>query len=231
MKNSRLLICLIISIITVAGCGTKEKQETDITNVQVVDDNKVIANVNGKKIKGRELNKLVLLMNIQLNQMNDKQQKSNEISPYVKQAMTEVLVKSDYIIQESQKKGYKVEESEIAENFNQIKVNFNNDKDFENSLQKLNMSVRDVKEQIRKTLLYDKYVDKEIKIKKVSEKEIKDYYDDMKKAYKDDKEINVSNYDEMKDLIRKDLEKQRKEEKVDEIINELKNDKKIEIYI
>ncbi len=143
-------------------------------------NSQTVASVNGEKITREELSERLI------------KQSGKEV---LDQMITEKLIE-----QEAKKKGISVDESEINQKIEEVKKQFPDEKTFQSQLEANNMSLDDLKKQIRLQLIVEKALKGKVK---VSDKEIKSYYDQNKKTF-----FKGKDFEEVKEEIKKELEYQ-----------------------
>ncbi|MFS1519459.1 SurA N-terminal domain-containing protein [Bacillus sp. SCS-151] len=225
MKNIRFIVSLFLSLIIISGCSTNEDTISNNDSIpktfEVVNNDEIIATVNEEEIKGKELNKLFTLLKFDVKE-------PEEVSNAEKKYVANILIKNKYILQKAEKKDYQISSSEIEENLIELKSNYNTEEDFVNSLKDLNMTVQDVEEQIKESLLYEKYVNQEIKIEEVDESDLKEEYSIMERM---SKEREIPSFNELRDFIKEELEEKLRDDEINKIIDKLIEEEKIVIFL
>ncbi|WLD93622.1 SurA N-terminal domain-containing protein [Alkalihalobacillus sp. AL-G] len=243
----KLMKFALVALLTVvlAACngdekGNKDKEETapkEEKNTQVdekkleeqqIKEDKVIALVNGTELKGADYNRALSQIQLQYQQMGQ-DPTTEKAENQIKDQILKTLIDFTVVLQDAEKKGYKASGEAVEKELTAIKKNFDNDdKKFEEALKKNNMTEDELKAQLAKNLTYKTYMEKEIKIEDVSEKEMKDYYNKFKEQTKGKE---PPPYEDVKGQIKIQLESQKKQKKMTEKIKQLKEDAEIAVLI
>ncbi len=193
---------------------------------QQVDEDKVVAQVNDKEIKGIDYNRALGQMQMQYQQMGQ-DPTSKEVAEQLKKQVVTGLVDFEVIVQEAESKGYKASEEDVNKQIDEIKGQFDDEKKFEEALKTNKLTEDQLKEQISDQIQYETYVEKEIPTDEVSEEEMKKYYEQMKQAQGD----QAPKYEEVKDQLKQQVQQQQQQEKVTQKVKELKKDAEISVKI
>ncbi len=229
-------------IVVLAACGGNEessndkKQEDTKTEekageqeqpeVDEVDADKVVATVNDKEIKGEEFNALYTQSQMQYVQMG--QEVPKDQLDQMKKQVAESMVGQELILQAAQEEGIKASDDKVKEELENVKKGFEDEKKFEAALKESDMTMEDLEKEIAKNIQYTKYIDQEIKVDEVSEKEMKEYYE---KAKEQGSSEEMPAYEDVKPQIKEGLEGEQKNKKTQELIDKLKKDADVKINI
>jgi len=161
---------------------------------------KVVAKVNGEEITQEELSDRLM-------------QKAG------KQILDEMITEK-LILQEAKDKNVDVSEDEINDRIDELKKQFPDEESFNKNLKENNMTLDQVKKQLRVQLITQKILKKDIV---VSKDEIKNYFEQNKETiYKDKK------FEDVEDQIKEQLGQQKLYQKQQGWIEDLKSKAKIE---
>ena len=143
--------------------------------------------------------------------------------PDIKKRVLETLINRELLYQESQKKGFKVEDKEVNGQFDVLKKRFPSEDEFKTALLKMKTSEAALKSQLRKGMGIQQFVDKEFVQKvKVPEDEVKDFYKKQPDLFKEPEQVKASHilikFDSQADKSAKDQAKI----KIEEIQKKLK---------
>ena len=143
--------------------------------------------------------------------------------PDIKKRVLETLINRELLYQESQKKGFKVEDKEVNEQFDVLKKRFPSEDEFKTALLKMKTSEAALKSQLRKGMGIQQFLDKEFVQKvKVPEEEVKDFYKKQPDLFKEPEKVKASHilikFDSQADKSAKDQAKI----KIEEIQKKLK---------
>ncbi|RFU60891.1 SurA N-terminal domain-containing protein [Peribacillus glennii] len=196
---------------------------------QKVDEKKTVAVVNDKKILGSEYNDILSSSQLQMQQMGQ-DPTSNEAEKQIKKQTIDTLVGQTLLLQDADKKGYKATDSEIEKDLAETKKQFNDDKKFKAAMKKAGIDLAELKGQIAQNIIYKQYVDKEIAIKEVTDKEIKDYYNQIAKQGSGSGQ-KPPKLEEIKPQIKKQLEQQKKQQNIGKQVEELKKKANVDVRV
>jgi peptidyl-prolyl cis-trans isomerase C len=105
----------------------------------------------------------------------------------------ENLIDRELLFQESKKRGFKVEPATVDEQFNAMKGRFPDEETFNKEIGKLNITAEILKSQLERAIATQQFVEKEIVTGiTVSEKEIKDYYENNKTEMMQPEQVRAS---------------------------------------
>jgi peptidyl-prolyl cis-trans isomerase C len=111
----------------------------------------------------------------------------------IKKEILETLINLELLYQESQKKGIKIEDSAINDQILMMKRQFPSEEEFKNFLSRINQSEDSIKEQIKKRLLIQQFIENQFAQKvAVSEKEMREYYNTHPDFFKQPEQIRAS---------------------------------------
>ena len=132
--------------------------------------------------------------------------------PDIKKRVLETLINRELLYQESQKKGFKVEDKEVNEQFDVLKKRFPSEDEFKTALLKMKTSEAALKSQLRKGMGIQQFLDKEFVQKvNVPEEEVKDFYKKQPDLFKEPEKVKASHilikFDSQADKSAKDQAK------------------------
>ena len=105
----------------------------------------------------------------------------------------EFLIGEELLFQESVKKGIKITDERVAEEIAKVKSQFGSDEKFKEALAGMNVTEEKVESDIRRGLTIQQLVDKEvIDTIKVSDEEIKTFYDENQKLFTKQEQVQAS---------------------------------------
>lgn len=186
-----------------AACGDKEKAAPDEPKQEVpekqkksteemqakldeqqVDKNKVVALVNGEELNGEDYNAALMSIQGQLQQMGQ-DPTSKEGAKQVKAQTLDTLVNQTLILQKAKEADIKASTSEIDKEYSSFEKQFGGDKELKKVLKSQGLDAKTLKEQIADSILFEKYIEKVVPAEKVTDKEIKEYYDQVASTSKE----------------------------------------------
>lgn len=172
MSIPLLIVLLIAGVLTVSGC-TRKTVSTD----------KVVAEVNGEKIYNSEVERqLSVVIGSHGSQLQGEEGKKM-IEAFRKQIL-ENLIDNLLIIQEAKKRGFKATPEEIKARIEEIKKSFKTEQEYRAALAQSGLTESDVPKGVEKMILTEKLLKKVLGGIKVSDEEIKEYYEKNKSQFK-----------------------------------------------
>jgi parvulin-like peptidyl-prolyl isomerase len=196
---------------------------------QQIDEKKTVAIVNDKEILGSDYNSALASAQGQMQQMGQ-DPTSKEAAEQVKQQTIDSLVGQTLLLQEADKKSYKVSEADINKQLDEIKKQFKTEKEFEAALKKSGMDMKTLETQIADEIKLKKYVEKEFPASEITDEEIQKTYDQYAEQGKTTGQ-EVPKLEEVKTQIEQSLQQQKQQEKLVQQVEKLKKNAKIEIKI
>ncbi|MHB9094476.1 MAG: SurA N-terminal domain-containing protein [Eubacteriales bacterium] len=179
MRNlSRIIALLIVLVfsITVAGCGSK-----------------TVAKVNGEKITQADLDKRMKKIKMSLEQQGASftGQQGQQMLKALEQQTLDEMITQTLIIQAAKKEGVNPSNTEVKKSVDEIIASFGGEKKFNEALKTYNYTMKEIEElksfDIARTKLFDK-VTADVK---VTDADIKQWYDTQKQNYKDPAKIKA----------------------------------------
>ncbi|KMJ58577.1 hypothetical protein AB685_11920 [Bacillus sp. LL01] len=214
----------------------KQGQEQETPEVEEVDPEKVVAKVNGTEIKGQEYNNMLQqtqMMMMQFGQGGD--------AKAMKDQTLNTLIDQEILSQEVADKGYEASEKEIEDYINEIKAGYESEEKFEEALEASPLTMDTLKAQISEELALQKYMEKEFPDTKVSDEQVKEYYNQAKEQSEAQQaeapegeeapESEFPEFAEVEEQIRGQLEEEEIQKKLQALVEDLKKNSEIEKMI
>ena len=111
----------------------------------------------------------------------------------IRSQVLENLIARELLYQESQKKGIKISEEEVNQQLIKVKAQFPNEAEFNNALNRMNLTEASIKEKLERDLALKKLIDDEITPKvTVSDSEIRAFYDNNPATFKQPERVKAS---------------------------------------
>ncbi|WP_445492655.1 SurA N-terminal domain-containing protein [Niallia sp. 03133] len=196
---------------------------------QKMDENKTVAIVNDKKLLGSDYNALLASTQTQIQQMGQ-DPTSKEAAKQIKEQTINSLVGQTLLLQDADKKGYTASEDEINKQLDASKKQFKSDKEFNEALKNAGLDMNQLKVQIADNVKFTAYVDKEVKVDAVTDKEIEAYYDQVSQQGSSSGQ-KPPKLEDIKPKIKESLEQQKKQEQLVTKVEELKKQANVDIKI
>ncbi|MBS4176889.1 SurA N-terminal domain-containing protein [Lederbergia citrea] len=255
MKKMMFTIITCLMAVVLAACGGNEESkeaknddkaktaETDQEKeqqkqmeaiqkkleTQQVDEKKIVATVNDKEILGSDYNSTLASIQGQMQQMVQ-DPTSKEAAEQVKNQTIDSLVGQTLLLQQADKKGYKVSEADINKQLDETKKQFKTEKEFEAALKKSGMDMKTLETLIADDIKLKQYVEKEVPADEITDEEIQKTYDQYAEQGKSTGQ-KVPKLEEVKPQIEQSLQQQKQQEKLAQQVDELKKNAKIDIKI
>ncbi|HBT20683.1 MAG TPA: hypothetical protein DEA47_04915 [Peptococcaceae bacterium] len=206
-KKQVLLLTVLLAfvVLTLSGCGEGE----------------VVARVNGEKITLSELNKKVeeIKAGLESQGIDIESEEGQSAMGKVEEEALNQLINETLLLQEAEKQGVLAGDDEVQRRLREIKKNFSSE-EFESLLKAQNLTERDFKKQLKLQLSADALFNKVTKDVKVSDGELREYFE---KNRKDLEQIKVAHILISVDPDASKSEEEKARNKAVEIINKLHN--------
>ncbi|VEF49005.1 putative lipoprotein [Bacillus freudenreichii] len=252
MKKMMFTLITGLMAVVLAACGgNEESKETKNDNktktaetdqqkkqmeemqkkldAQQIDEKKTVAIVNDKEILGSDYNSALTSTQGQMLQMGQ-DPTSKEAAKQVKNQTIDSLVGQTLLLQEADKKGYKVQEADINKHLDEMKIQFKTEEEFRAALKKSGMDMKTLETQIADDIKIKQYVEKEVPAGEITDKEIQKTYDEYAEQEKSAGQ-EVPKLAEVKPQIEQSLRQQKQQKSIVQQVNELKKSAKIDIKI
>ncbi len=111
----------------------------------------------------------------------------------IRSQVLENLIARELLYQESQKKGIKISEEELNEQLTKLKAQFPNEAEFNNALNRMNLTEASIKEKLKRDLSLKKLIEDEVAPKvTVSDSDIRAFYEKNPEAFKQPERVKAS---------------------------------------
>lgn len=230
MKKKMLLLLTLLLALILAACGgddaePEEQKETtevdvEITEEELVDEQFVVANINGSEITGDKYNNIYR----QLKTMLFMYGQDVDDLDMLKDETLAILTDQELIRQDAEESGVEVTEEEAQEEWD-IMIAANGEEAIETLLEQYGLTEEEFLNQLKDDLLTVKYIEKEFVVE-ISDEEVEEQYELLKEQHE-----NIGEFAEYEEMIRRNLTEMKQSELLDERLNELKENAEIETYI
>ncbi len=154
-------------------------------------EQETVARVNGKDITQAELEREVIAVLGTLSRQGKTPEESQ--MGVIRKNVLEGLIGTELLLQESKKKGIKVDPAAVDSSVQAVKSRFPSEEEFKNALAKSGHSESSMRAQIEKGLLIQAFINQEIVQKiTVSPEESKAFYDSHPESFKQPEAVQVS---------------------------------------
>ncbi|MCI5628823.1 MAG: peptidylprolyl isomerase [Clostridium sp.] len=151
---------------------------------------------------------------------------SKDKSNQVNSDILSFIIDNEVVYQAAQEEGIKVKDFEVNEKFNNIKETIDENPAYKEKLKEAGINEEFLKKQIKKDLVVSKYKENFIKDIKISDKEIKSYYESHKDEFKIQEvrasQILISTLDDDNKQVSKE-EKEKLKTKAEKLLNKVNN--------
>lgn len=150
-----------------------------------------VAVVNGSEISKEDLDREMNLARQRL-LSKGKSLSDPELSA-LRKGVIENLIDQELLYQQSQEKGFKLDETAVQEQMKKIKGQFPSEEAFKSQVSKMGLSEESIESQLRRGMAIKKFVEAEFVEKiTISDKETKDYYDRHTDFFKRPEQVQAS---------------------------------------
>ncbi len=197
-------------------------EKVTVTEEELVEEDMVVAVVNDVEITGKTYNTVYT----QTKELLNEQGQDVDDQELVKEKALTALVSQEVLAQDTAEKGIEVEEEEIDTYIEDAKEQFDSEKAFEKELAKMNYTSATFRDQVTSQLRQQKYLEQEFGDIEVSEDDIQAYYDSVAEQNDD-----IPNFNDVRDNIEAQLANTQLRDKLNDRIEQLKDDADIETMI
>src|SRR5690625_1508522 len=195
-------------------------QEIEFNDDEKINEDKIVANINDVEVTGEMYNLIYVQTKIQLDQFG---QDVSDLE-YVKELTIDGLINQEIIRQDAKKEGIVVTEEELNSEFESIKSD--NEERFQAFLERYHLTEQAFKDQLLFALTHDKYIESELPPIEVTDEEVEEAYDEIKKDNKD-----IANLEDVEDQLKNEMIIQKEQESLQKRIEELKKQASIERFM
>ncbi len=175
-----IMALVLASVVSLSVAGEKDLSQDKL------------AVVNGSVITQADLEREMAGARRQMSSMGQPTLSGPQLSEFKKKAL-ERLIERELLYQESQKKAIKIDEAAVNEKMEALKKRFSSDAEFKNSLSKMKLSETIIRSDFKRGMAIQKFIDnKFVETIKLSDKEIKTYYDGNPDYFKQPEQVHAS---------------------------------------
>ncbi len=217
MKKILSVLMVIMLGIGMTACGTQ----------------KPVAVVNGVEISADDFKKTVATYKESISKMYGDELWNQEVKDGVKykdemkKAILQQMIQEQVIYQDAKKKNLEAKTQEVDKQFKQLKESISKDKEYEKFLKDNNIDDKFLKSQLSKDISIQKYKTDFDKNTKISEAEMKKYYEENKNNYIDDEvkasHILISTIDPKTNKPVSQAKKKEAKKKAEEVLEKAKS--------
>jgi foldase protein PrsA len=185
MKKTLLLVTAVVLVVAVSGCGIIRKNPEAIKN-------SVVAEVNGQVITREEFDKSFDLHKITIESQYGADIWNQDIDgrkfiDVVKEQVVEKLILERLVLEDAEKQGIEVTQQEVDQEVKAYKDSIGDEQKYLEFLKNQNLTEQEFASQVKRDLVIRKYREKVVEDATVSEEDIRKYYDENIKEFKNDR--------------------------------------------
>lgn len=217
-----LLVVLLAGVLVACGDDKKEEgegksteQAVEITEDEKVDNEKVVATVNGEDIVGKTYNLVYSQLKLHAGAF-DQDMDIDEI----KKATMESLIDRQLLFQQAKEEGIEITDEVVNSEFETIKTE--SSEALDTLLEQYQITEDGFKDQLKFELTLNEYLAKTIEVS-VTDEELEERYEKAKEG-----NDSIPEFDEIKDQLKKQLLQQKTDEELQAKIDKAKEKSEIE---
>src|SRR5699024_1722003 len=231
MKKWILALVLAVGTVGLAACGDDEPAEdtqpqtetsepVKLTDEEKMDEEEVVAVVNGTELTGNKYNPLYL----QVKMLNQQFGQGDNEPETVKEQTMIILIEQEQNRQDAEEQNIEVADQEAEDELKALIAEVG-EEDYESVLEENEMTEEEFKKQIKDDLITQKYMDEQFDTD-VSKEEIQKNYDTLKEENEE-----LGELEDVEDQIRELVAQEKETEQLQERLEELKEKAEIEELI
>ncbi len=175
-----LIVGLCVQALALPGLASEQKVVTD-----------KVATVNGAVISNKDFD--LEFLGAKQRFMRQGQTPNDSQLMALKKEILERLIDRELLYQAAVKNGTKVEETTVDEQMTKVKKRFPSEDKYKDMLKGMKLTESELKSQLKKNLVIKQFVEKQFEQNaKVSDKEIRTYYDSNQGAFKQPEQVKAS---------------------------------------
>ncbi len=197
------------------------------SKLNISSDGNTAAVINGEKITKSDLDLRIEQLK-EANQFQGVNLSDEKTLAEIKKQMLNDMISEKVLIQNAAKGGVVPSDSEILAAYNELVAKFKTKEDFQKELTSRNLTEEGVKEDISKQMTLTRYIGQNIDLKNVNatDEEINNLYNNYSAKQK-----NMPKLEEIKTQLANEIKQQKSKAMVLELIEKLKKDANIKIFL
>lgn len=220
MKRIFTGIFLLSIAVLVLGACSKDSSKGNAEQNKNKED--LVATVDGEGISKQQYEKELEATKASYEQQGmPADQMDSKMKAELEKSVLDQMVNAELLLQTAEKDGISVDQKEMDTELENIKSNFENDKQFEEALKKNKLTESDLKEQMKKQMMVTKYLDSKIGKVEVTEQEVQSLYDQYKQQAESQKQ-KPEELAKIKPQLEQQVLTQKKQEKTSKLVEEIR---------
>lgn len=229
MKRIFTGIFLLSIAVLVLGACSKDSSKGNAEQNKNKED--LVATVNGEGISKEKYEKELEATKASYEQQGmPADQMDSKMKAELEKSVLDQMVNAELLLQTAEKDGISVDQKEMDTELENIKSNFENDKQFEEALKKNKLTESDLKDQMKKQMMVTKYLDSKIGKVEVTEQEVQALYDQYKQQTESQKQ-KPEELAKIKPQLEQQVLTQKKQEKTNKLVEEIRKENEDNIKI
>lgn len=222
------ILLLSIAVLVLGACSNDSSKG----NAEKQNKEDLVATVDGKGISKKEYNKELEAMKASYEQQGmPTDQMDEKMKEQLEKSVLDNMINAELLLQTAEKNDISVKEKEVDAELDKIKANFEDDKKFEEALKTNKMTEKQLKDQLKKQMTVNKYIDSKIGKVEATPQEIQAMYDQYKKSLESQKQ-KPEELAKISPQLEQQVISQKESEKVSELVAKIRkeNEKKVKIH-
>ncbi|GAM16701.1 SurA N-terminal domain-containing protein [Mesobacillus selenatarsenatis] len=221
------ILLLSVAVLVLGACSNDSSKG----NTEKENKEDMVATVDGKGISKKDYEKELDVLKatyeqqgMPVDQMDDKQKEGLEKS------VLDQMINAELLLQKAEKDGISIEDKEVDTELEKIKTNFEDEKQFEDTLKKNEMTEKELKAQLKKQMTVNKYLDGKIGKLEATDEEIQAMYDQYKQMA-EMQEQKPEDLEKVKPQLEQQVLSEKENEKISKLVEDLRKDNEDKIKI
>ncbi|RSD28463.1 SurA N-terminal domain-containing protein [Mesobacillus subterraneus] len=222
------VLLLSIAVLVLGACS----KDSSKGNAEKANKEDLVATVDGEGITKQEYNKELDAMKANYEQQGmPADEMDSEMKEQLEKSVLDQMINAELLLQTADKDGISVEQKEVDAELENIKSNFEDEKQFEEALKKNELTEDDLKAQLKKQMTVTKYLDSKIGKVEASDEEVQALYDQYKQ-HAASQEQEPEELEKIKPQLEQQILSQKKDEQISKFVEDIrkKNEDKIKIH-
>ncbi|MCM3576368.1 SurA N-terminal domain-containing protein [Mesobacillus subterraneus] len=221
------ILLLSIAVLVLGACSNDSSKE----NTEKENKEDLVATVDGEGISKQQYERELEAMKATYEQQGmPEDQMDSKMKEELEKSVLDQMINAELLLQTAEKDGISIEEKEIDEELKNIKGNFEDEKQFEEALKKNEMTEKDLKDQLKKQLAVNKYLDSKIGEVEATDEEIQAMYDQYKQLAQA-QEQEPEALEKIKPQLEQQVLSEKENEQISKLIEDLRKENEDKIKI